>query len=66
MRDIGKLREDEPQLGQEAEHLAGDRLNVVLAADNDEGRTSLILRFLFQPWRYRIPNLFGLRSRAQR
>src|SRR6185437_10648314 len=38
MRDVGKLREDKAQLGEKAKHLAGDRLNVVLTADNDEAR----------------------------
>src|SRR6476659_6054097 len=36
MSDIGKLREDEAELGEETEHLTGDALDVVLAADNDK------------------------------
>ena len=38
MGDIGKLRKMEPKLREEAEHLAGNPLDVVLAADDDEGR----------------------------
>jgi hypothetical protein len=38
MGDVGKLRKDEAKLREEAEHLAGDGLNVVLAADDDEAR----------------------------
>ena len=38
MRDVGKLREDEAELGEEAEHLARDALDVVLPADDDEAR----------------------------
>ena len=37
MRDVRELREDAADLGEEAQHLAGDRLNVVLAAGDDEG-----------------------------
>ena len=36
MRHVGKLRENEAQFGEEAQHLAGDALDIVLAADNDE------------------------------
>ena len=36
MSDVGKLREDEAELGEEAEHLTGDALDVVLTADDDE------------------------------
>ncbi len=36
--DIGKLRKDEAQFGEETEHLARDRLNVVLPSDDDESR----------------------------
>jgi len=36
--DIRKLREDESQFGEETEHLACHRLNVVLPANDDESR----------------------------
>ncbi|MDQ6702857.1 MAG: hypothetical protein M3Z96_06990 [Pseudomonadota bacterium] len=36
--DIGKLRKDEAQFGEETEHLACYRLNVVLPTDDDESR----------------------------
>jgi hypothetical protein len=36
--DIGKLRKDEAEFGEETERLACDRLNVVLPADDDECR----------------------------
>ena len=36
--DVGELREEEAELGEEAQHLAGDRLDVVLAAGDDEAR----------------------------
>ena len=38
MRDVGKLRKDEAELGEEAEHLPGHRLDVVLSADDDKAR----------------------------
>src|SRR5215471_9468543 len=38
MSDKRKLRKDEAELGEETEHLAGDHLDVVLAADDDEAR----------------------------
>ncbi|MBX9772918.1 MAG: hypothetical protein K2Y71_00790 [Xanthobacteraceae bacterium] len=38
MGDVGKLREYESKLGEETEHLSGDALDVVLAADDDEAR----------------------------
>jgi hypothetical protein len=41
MRDIRKLRKDEAELGEEAEHLAGDALDVVLAADMTKPATLL-------------------------
>jgi hypothetical protein len=36
--DIGKLRKDEAQFGEETEHLARHRLNVILATNDDEPR----------------------------
>src|SRR3974390_2420379 len=36
--DKGKLRKDEAELAEEAQHLPGDRLNIVLSADDDEAR----------------------------
>src|SRR6516165_10631186 len=36
MSDKRELRKDEAEFGEEAEHLAGNHLDVVLAADNDE------------------------------
>src|SRR5438128_803022 len=38
MSDKRELRKDEAELGEETEHLAGDHLDVVLAADDDEAR----------------------------
>ncbi len=38
MGDVGKLREDESELGEEAEQLSRHGLDVVLAADDDEAR----------------------------
>jgi hypothetical protein len=38
MRDVGELREVKTKLGEEAEHLTGDALYVVLSADDNEGR----------------------------
>src|SRR5262249_52438236 len=38
MSDKRELRKDEAELGEETEHLAGDHLDVVLAADDDETR----------------------------
>src|SRR5215813_2869604 len=38
MRDKRELWKDEAELGEEAKHLAGDHLDVVLAADDDEAR----------------------------
>src|SRR5260370_19874285 len=39
MSDKRELRKDEAELGEEAEHLAGHHLDVVLAADDDEARS---------------------------
>ena len=36
--NVGKLRKDKSELGEEAEHLAGNRLDIVLAADDDKSR----------------------------
>ncbi len=36
--DVGELREHEPELGEEAEHRSRHRLDVVLAAHDDETR----------------------------
>src|SRR6185437_1421352 len=36
MRHIGKLRKKKAELGKEPEHLARDRLDIVLAANDDE------------------------------
>jgi hypothetical protein len=36
--DVGELGEEEPELGEEAQHLPGHRLHVVLPADHDEAR----------------------------
>src|SRR5258708_25261016 len=38
MRDKRELWKDEAELGEEAQHLAGNHLDVVLAADDDEAR----------------------------
>jgi hypothetical protein len=38
MSDKRELRKDEAKLGEEAEHPAGNHLDVVLAADDDEAR----------------------------
>jgi hypothetical protein len=34
--DVRELREEKAELGEEAEQLAGHRLDVVLSADDDE------------------------------
>ena len=38
MSDKRELRKDEAELSEKAEHLAGNHLNVVLTANDDEAR----------------------------